>query len=323
MDEDLVAFAVGLATRAGDLAARMFLAGTSRTHKPDGTEVTAADIAVEELIRTEIARYAPDDGVLGEEFGEAPGRSGRRWVTDPISGTGYFTRRMPLFATLLAVEDAQGPAVAVIDQPMQRELVFAVRGGGCHVLTDRATDPRAAHRARVSTRPDAAGALTLTANQHAWSDALMRAMHPRVALVGAVHHGAVHIATGRVDALVMTHQGSRRPRRPAARRRRGRRRRIRSGRWTGAHRGRDGAHRPTRPSTPGCSPTRRAWRQRAARRSYDDAAPRRCPASGRRPTPGRRPAPGPRSAGPRRRSAATVSFPRAARARAATRSAAR
>jgi histidinol-phosphatase len=207
MDEDLVAFAVGLATRAGDLAAHMFLAGTPRTHKPDGTEVTAADIAVEELIRTEIARYAPDDGVLGEEFGEAPGRSGRRWVTDPISGTGYFTRRMPLFATLLAVEDAHGPAVAVIDQPMQRELVFAVRGGGCHVLTDRATDPRAAHRARVSARPDAAGALTLTANQHAWSDALMRALHPRVALVGAIHHGAVHVATGRVDALVMTHQG--------------------------------------------------------------------------------------------------------------------
>ncbi|MEV6521026.1 inositol monophosphatase family protein [Longispora sp. NPDC051575] len=207
VDRELLDFAVSVAGRAGALSAEMFFAGAPSTLKPDGTEVTDADLAVEDLIRAELGRYAPDDGILGEEAGESPGSSGRRWITDPISGTAYFSRRMPLFANLLAYEDEYGPAIGVINMPVQRELVFAARGLGCWVLAGPTDDVTAARRTRVGGRTRLDGALTLAMNQHTWSEELLVALHRRVAVVGAIHHVAVHLVTGRADAAVITGQG--------------------------------------------------------------------------------------------------------------------
>jgi histidinol-phosphatase len=200
-DPDVLDFAVRLAARAGALAADRFFRGAAGTRKEDGTEVTTADLEVEEFVRAELARAAPDDAVFGEEGGTSPGRSGRRWTVDPISGTGYFSRRMPVFAHLLAYQDEHGPAIGVIAMPIQREIVYAGRGRGCWL---RAGDD--AVRTTVGDRADLAGALTLTGNQHTWSEPLLVALHRQVALVGAVHHAVVHVVTGRADLAVATCQ---------------------------------------------------------------------------------------------------------------------
>lgn len=201
-DAQLLEFAVELVLRAGRLAAEHFFAQTPTRLKSDGSEVTDADLAVEELIRAELARHCPTDAVLGEEAGETPGSSGRRWVTDPISGTAYFSRRMPMFANLLAYEDEHGPAIGVIGLPIQDEVIFAGRGLGCFRLAS-------GRRERVwipdPTRPGRA--LMLGSNQHAWSDELLLALHRTVNLVGAVHHGVTHLVCGRVDAVLLSHQG--------------------------------------------------------------------------------------------------------------------
>ncbi len=73
--------------------------------KAGGTDVTDADLAVEELIRSELLRQTPGDEVYGEEAGTISGSSGRRWIIDPIDGTAYFVRGIPLFASLIAYED--------------------------------------------------------------------------------------------------------------------------------------------------------------------------------------------------------------------------
>lgn len=207
VDQDLVDFAVELATEAGRLATTYFFAGTAARRKADGTEVTGADLAVEEWVRSRIAGYAPDDAILGEEAGPTVGTSGRRWVIDPISGTAYFTRRMPLFANLIAFEDEYGPAIGVINMPVQRELVFAARGRGCWLRDDPTEGRRATtRRTGVGARTEPDGALTLGANQHAWPEELLVALHRRVALAGGIHHAVVHVVTGRADAAVLTHQ---------------------------------------------------------------------------------------------------------------------
>jgi histidinol-phosphatase len=206
VEHELLEFAVTVAGRAGRLSAELFFAGVQSTLKADGTEVTEADLAVEELIRADLGRYAPDDGILGEEAGASQGTSGRRWVIDPISGTAYFTRRMPLFANLLAYEDEYGPAIGIINMPMQQEMIFAARGRGCWVLAGTTGDVSTAHRTRVGDRAHLDGALTLATNQHTWSEEMLVALHRRVAVVGAIHHAAVHLVTGRADAAVMTHQ---------------------------------------------------------------------------------------------------------------------
>lgn len=197
VDEDLLDFAVALARRAGALAAEYFFDGTARkTLKPDGTEVTDADRAVEDLIRAELSRHAPDDEVHGEEAGTTPGTSGRRWIIDPIDGTYYFARRIPGFTTLLAFEDDHGPAVGVLEEPIGRRTIFAGRGQGCWHSTGEDKAP-----ARVSTRARLRGARTAMGNPGTWSEQLMSTLHREVFLFPA--GDTIGLATSQVDALVV------------------------------------------------------------------------------------------------------------------------
>lgn len=57
------------------------------TKSNDLDVVTRADRAAEDHLRAEIARWRPDDAVLGEESGASEGTSGLTWVVDPIDGT--------------------------------------------------------------------------------------------------------------------------------------------------------------------------------------------------------------------------------------------
>ncbi len=155
-----------------------FFAGTARTsRKPDGTEVTDTGLAVAELIRGGPARRAPGDEVHGEEAGTTGGTSGRRWVIDPVDGTYYFARRIPVLTTQLAFEDEHGPALGVIREPVARQTIYAGRGRGCHRATDTAVEP-----ARVSTRTRFEGARTAMINPGTWSEALLTALHRKVFL---------------------------------------------------------------------------------------------------------------------------------------------
>jgi histidinol phosphatase-like enzyme (inositol monophosphatase family) len=79
--------------------------------------VTEADRASERAMREILASSRPDDAVLGEEYGHAPGRSGLTWVLDPIDGTRGFVSGTPTWGVLIAVSDADGPFYGIIDQP--------------------------------------------------------------------------------------------------------------------------------------------------------------------------------------------------------------
>lgn len=141
VDREVLEFAVGLACRAGQVAAeRFFAADFSTERKADGTEVTDADLAAEELIRSELLRQCAGDEIYGEEAGSVAGWSGRRWIIDPIDGTAYFAHRIPLFSTMLAYEDEHGPAASVIRYPVADQTVFAGRGLGCWVRTGAQPD---------------------------------------------------------------------------------------------------------------------------------------------------------------------------------------
>lgn len=197
MDQSLLDFAVDLARRAGAFAAERFFAGAvAATRKPDGTEVTDTDLAVEELIRDALARHAPGDEVYGEEAGTTAGTTGRRWVIDPIDGTYYFTHRIPLFATTLAYEDEHGPALGVIHEPVARKTVFAGRGLGCWVSFGDAVS-----RARVGGRTRLTGARTMMGNPGTWSADLLATLHRTVYLSTA--GDMTGLVTGELDAMVV------------------------------------------------------------------------------------------------------------------------
>lgn len=81
-----------------------------------GDLVTAVDRAAEAAVRAALLGARPDDAILGEEQGLTPGRSGLVWVIDPLDGTTNYTRRIPFYATSVAVQresDGQWLAGAV------------------------------------------------------------------------------------------------------------------------------------------------------------------------------------------------------------------
>ena len=196
--DELLAAAVDITRAASGLAAQRFLEGVPVGRKADDTEVTPADIEVEELIRSLIAARFPGDGVTGEELADTPGTTGRRWVIDPIDGTSAFAHRIPMFGVLLAVEDAEGSAVAVRSYPMSRDVVYAGRGLGCWYQVN--DDPP--QRLAVSGIKHPRGAWVEAINPATWSEELLVRLHREVLLLSDVR-GTLAVASGRIDALVI------------------------------------------------------------------------------------------------------------------------
>ncbi|MCP5029284.1 MAG: hypothetical protein GY929_23670 [Actinomycetia bacterium] len=163
--------------------------------KTDGSPVTDADRAAEQFVRDELARRHPHDGVIGEEFPNTEGSSGRRWIVDPIDGTQSFIRKVPLFSTLLAVEDQHGSAVGVIVLPALDEVVAAGRGRGCTWNGSPC---------RVSTTPSLNGALITTSSFSNWPVANVAAFQGQDAKLRTWGdaYGYALVATGRADVMV-------------------------------------------------------------------------------------------------------------------------
>src|SRR5690242_17296464 len=99
--------------------------------KADGTPVTNADRAAERAAREWLARYFPDDGVLGEEFGVEREHAPRRWILDPIDGTKSFVRGVPLWGSLVAVCEGERVLAGAACFPALGETLAAAPGAGC------------------------------------------------------------------------------------------------------------------------------------------------------------------------------------------------
>jgi histidinol phosphatase-like enzyme (inositol monophosphatase family) len=100
--------------------------------KSDLSPVTAADRASERLIVSAIEQEFPEDGLLGEEGSDRPGRSGRLWIIDPIDGTREYVRGNPAWAVLIALEEAGESRVGVAHFPATGRTYWAVSGGGAY-----------------------------------------------------------------------------------------------------------------------------------------------------------------------------------------------
>jgi histidinol-phosphatase len=157
-------------------------------------------VAAEEYVRAAVAEAFPGDGVLGEEGGESPSRSGRRWIVDPIDGTRSFAAGVPLYTTLLALEVDGAPALGCIHVPVLGQTLVAARGAGAW------EDGR---RARVSECDDLAAARLVTSGFEYWRGRPEEVRAGFERLVAAVRYartwgdgyGYFLVATGRADLM--------------------------------------------------------------------------------------------------------------------------
>lgn len=163
--------------------------------------VTAADRASEKAMRAVLAQRRPDDGILGEEFGEQSGRSGRRWVLDPIDGTRAFIAGLPTWTVLIALECEGRPAIGIIDQPHIGER-FSGWPGAAAYLRDREEMPL---RTRATDRLEDAILTSTDAFLFAGAEAdAFEAVRRRVRLCrfGFDAYGYAMLAQGGVDLVI-------------------------------------------------------------------------------------------------------------------------
>ena len=154
--EDL-ALALELADVADSITLARFRAADLVVEtKPDLTPVSEADTAVERTLRQRLADLRPGDAIVGEEYGasEVPA-SGRRWIVDPIDGTKNYVRGIPVWATLLALQQSGRTTVGVVSAPALNRRWWAAEGTGAFGSDGLAAEPRRLHVSAVRTLEDA------------------------------------------------------------------------------------------------------------------------------------------------------------------------
>ena len=167
--------------------------------KADGSYVTIADRQAEEYLRRQIAERFPDDAVLGEEEGESQGKSGRRWIVDPIDGTFAFVHGVPFYGVLIALEIEEEMMVGVINIPALGEIVSAAKGVGCFFNGEPA---------RVSTTSKLEDALLLCTDFSACERygfgraAELLQARAKTSRTWGDCYGYVLVATGRADVML-------------------------------------------------------------------------------------------------------------------------
>jgi len=138
------------AQEAGRVALTYFRKDPVVTIKADRSPVSEADHAADRVIIAALKAAFPDDGILTEESGDAPGKSGRRWIVDPVDGTRPFLRGIPDWSNLIALESGGEIVVGILNLPAHGELYAAARGLGT---------TRNGQTVRVSTATDLSNAV--------------------------------------------------------------------------------------------------------------------------------------------------------------------
>ncbi|MDO5533902.1 MAG: inositol monophosphatase family protein [Propionibacteriaceae bacterium] len=133
--------------------------------KPDLTEVTDADVAVEDALRATLKRARPRDAVHGEER-EDTGWGPRRWIIDPIDGTRNFVRGVPVWATLIALMEGDEVVVGLVSAPALARRWWASAHGGAYTGKSLAK----ATRLQVSSVNTLEDASLSYSSLHGWVD---------------------------------------------------------------------------------------------------------------------------------------------------------
>lgn len=127
------AFAIEAVLAAGAVVRDLYDRAAAETYtKDDGSAVTDADLASDQILRQMLAEHFPADPILTEEGVDDSDRlaSSRVWIADPIDGTDQFIRRTGDFDVLLALVVDGRPVVAAAINPPTGMVCVAEAGQG-------------------------------------------------------------------------------------------------------------------------------------------------------------------------------------------------
>lgn len=176
-----------------------FRTGVAYRDKGDGTPVTLADEAINDLVVERVAAQFAGDGVIGEErSSKSGGSSGRVWICDPIDGTLPFTLGVPTNLFSLALVEAGVPTMGVLYDPYLDRMYEAVLGEGASVNGVPLHVSETLLGDAILALPGAQ--FGLTDNAALASDVIARGM--RIFSVSSVTYDGALVAAGQIAACV-------------------------------------------------------------------------------------------------------------------------
>jgi myo-inositol-1(or 4)-monophosphatase len=192
-DYDLLKSAV---RNAGALANSYFRRQVEVRKKPDGSEVSEADLAVDAALKLALMTRRKDYGWLSEESPDDRERlkHSRVWMIDPIDGTSAFLRHNPEWTVSAALVENGVPVLGLVYAPAKDEMFRAMRGRGAF-LNDEPI--------RTSDKPTLEGA-ELIASGGLFKKKIWQEPWPEVETrwVNSVAYRLALVAAGKADATI-------------------------------------------------------------------------------------------------------------------------
>ncbi len=136
--------AIAFVRQVAQSGAQVLAPGAFKAHAFDAKSaaidlVTDFDRRAEKAVIDTIAARFPSDVILAEEGGLRAGRTGRRWIVDPLDGTTNFAHGLPFFCVSVALEEAGVVTVGAIEAPALGWSFWGARGRGAWL--ERAGSP--------------------------------------------------------------------------------------------------------------------------------------------------------------------------------------
>ncbi len=177
-----------LALEAGRCILDVYERDFEVTEKGDGSPLTAADRAAQDVIAAGLKQLTPDVPLLSEESAAAAFDERRAWerfwLVDPLDGTREFVNRNGEFTVNIALIEAGRPVLGVVYVPVLGMTYYACRGRGAFKHKG-AEAPRAL---RVRPHPDGGKPIVATSRSH--PGAFLAAFLARVGLHATVSMGS-------------------------------------------------------------------------------------------------------------------------------------
>jgi myo-inositol-1(or 4)-monophosphatase len=174
-----------------------------KTHAQD--LITELDRRLGMQIVSELSAITPEADFTEEETDHTDSNSSTRWIIDPIDGTRYFGRNLPMFSIAIAMLHDNNPQIGVIHYPITGQTFYAFKNGGAYRDGCRLQCPAITSLSNAIIYVDVDKLQELTSTERDWIERklliFLREFY-RVRMFGAGAIAATWMAAGAIHAFV-------------------------------------------------------------------------------------------------------------------------
>ena len=121
---------LGAVNHAGEIVREAATKAKKIIHKGRIDLVTETDMAVEAMLKEELAKLLPGSDFLAEETAKDTPLGEFTWIIDPIDGTTNFAHGLPFVANSIGLWHEDRVVLGVVNLPLMGEIFTAIEGQG-------------------------------------------------------------------------------------------------------------------------------------------------------------------------------------------------